>query len=480
MSAALELAGLDEAAAAFAALGRAERASYLALIAEALEAERNALVALAVDETHLAPERLDNELTRTIGQLELYGAVVAEGSYLEPEVDHAGWAGRLPHPDIRQTRRPIGPVAVYAAGNFPFAFGVAGTDSASALAAGCPVVVKAHPDQPELSRRLAAIVRAALEAAGAHPMTFVLVEGLETGRQLVTHPSIAAAAFTGSTTGGRALFDLANARPDPIPFYGEMGSINPVFIWKSAIELDPDGLAQGLAASLTASAGQLCTKPGLIFYPRGTDFADRVVALVDSAPRLEMLSGGIRTRLLSALDQVRAIAGVREASAESAGGTILLAPIEIFLGEGGASLLTECFGPAAVLIDYETPVQLRSAALKVEGTLTATIHSADESDDGVREVLAAVERRAGRILYNGWPTGLSVSWATHHGGPYPATTAPLATSVGPKAIGRFLRPVAYQGVPDYLLPDELREQPVHELVRRVDGRFDDTSNEGAS
>jgi NADP-dependent aldehyde dehydrogenase len=468
----IDVEGIEDAAIAMAGIDRQSRAAVLTEIGGALERSREELVALAMRETHLSDERLEGELTRMVGQFELYAAVVDAGDVFEPLIDHAGVTGGLTHADIRQTRRPVGPVAVYAAGNFPFAFGAAGTDTASALAAGCPVVVKGHPGHPQLSRAIARILGFALESRGMHPQTFVHLEGFDEGLELIAHPAIAAAAFTGSLRAGRALYDLANARPDPIPFFGELGGLNPVFVFASALERDLDGLASGLATVLTSSAGQLCTKPGLIFVPRESPFTERVGALVSGATVPDPLSPEIRGRFDDSLELIRGVDGVRLVSRDDAEGVVLAASMDAFLLESGGRFLTECFGPGAVLIEYESPGELVRAAEVLHGALTATIRSADPSEPNIRYLLDVLERRAGRIVYNDWPTGVGVTWAMHHGGPYPATTAPGSTSVGPAAILRFLRPIAYQGLPHELLPDDLRDTPADRGWRRVDGRLE--------
>ncbi|MGX5697775.1 aldehyde dehydrogenase (NADP(+)) [Agromyces soli] len=486
---------VDTAVRAAAASGlertsRAERAGWLRAIADALEAHRDELVALAHDETHLSEARLTGEVTRTATQLRFFAGVIEEGSYLEAALDSPDASLVPPRPDLRRMLRPIGVVAVFAASNFPFAFSVLGNDTASALAAGDPVVVKAHPGHPELSRRVAAIAREALAAAGGPVDALVLVgseggaSGMETGVELVRHPLVRAVGFTGSTRGGRALFDLAVSRPDPIPFYGELGSINPVVVTPAAAAEDATGLAEGLAGSFTRDGGQYCTKPGLVFVPAGTGFEAALVAAAGEAPAQRLLTAGMTAAFaagvgeLGARDDVEVlVAGTTDAPGDSAS-TVVATSAAAFLAAPEA-FQTEHFGPLTLVVRYDDAApggDLDRALAVLEGSLTGTVrHAAADgaalADDAelVERATAALSRVAGRVLYNGWPTGVAIAWAQHHGGSWPASTASVHTSVGATAIRRFLAPVAYQDAPQQVLPAELRDGNPAGVPRRVDG-----------
>ncbi len=455
------------AAAAQPAAGRAsrdERAGWLRAVAYGLDAARDELVAVAMRETHLPQARLEGEVARTTGQLRLFADVILEGSYLEAIIDHADSTATPPRPDLRRWLVPVGTVAVYAASNFPFAFSVAGGDTASALAAGCSVVVKAHPGHELTSRLTADVVTQALRAAGAPDGVFGLVEGFDAGVALVEHPAVDAGAFTGSLRGGRALADRAAARPRPIPFYGELGSINPVVVTPAADARRGSELAAGLAGSFTLGVGQFCTKPGVVFVPTGSRLAAALPDAVgrEAMPMLtETIASGYTagTARLGALEGVSAL--VEPAGPGSAG--VFTVPADRFLASHEA-LTEEVFGPATLLVTYDDEAELHAALAVLPGSLTATIHSEDTDDRAsLVDVLSA---KAGRVLFSGWPTGVAVTWAQHHGGPWPATNT-QHTSVGATALRRFLRPVAFQDAPTDVLPAELRDDST--VTRRVDG-----------
>lgn len=462
-----------EAAPVLAATTPSERAGWLHAIADALDADAASLVPLAMRESHLLEQRLKGELVRTTFQLRLFAEHIERGAYLEATVDHADPAwGMGPRPDLRRVLRPLGPAAVYAASNFPFAFSVAGGDTAAAIAAGCSVVVKAHPAHPELSRAVATHVSAALKASGAPDGAFALVEGLETGRDLVLHPETTVATFTGSLRGGRALFDLAASRPTPIPFYGELGSVNPVFVTQAGASARADEIATGFAGSMTLGVGQFCTKPGVLLVPAGAGLEDLVVDAVRATSGGEMLDEKIHKGFFDSLgsladrDDVELLAGDP---------TRADVPTPTLYGTDAAALLAhphelleEHFGPAALLVRYGSPDEALAVARALEGQLTATVQGADADQDAAA-LVSVLADKAGRVLYNGWPTGVSVTYAQQHGGPYPATTAPHFTSVGTASIARFLRPVAYQDVPDAALPPALQEANPWRLPRLVDG-----------
>ncbi|MDF2575314.1 MAG: aldehyde dehydrogenase [Agromyces sp.] len=449
----------------------AERASWLRGMADALDAARDELVAIADQETHLGTTRLNGEVARTTAQLRLFADAILEGSYLEAAIDRPDPSTTPPRPDLRRMLRPLGPVAVFGASNFPFAFSVAGGDTASALAAGCPVVVKGHPAHARLSRRTAEIVTAALRSAGAPDGIFAHVTGIETGVALVQHAGIRAVGFTGSLHGGRHLFDLAQRRPDPIPFYGELSAVNPVLITPAAIEARADELAAGLAASFTVGAGQFCTNPGVVLVPEGSGFAERVGAVVGSPAPVPMLTDGIASAFadviagLAARADVDVVAGDPAQQAGTGAPVVLRTTTAAVLADPGA-LLHECFGPSTLVVEYADVADALAAVRAVRGSLTATVHAQPGEDLApIVEVLTEV---AGRVLFAGWPTGVAVSWAQHHGGPWPSTTS-IHTSVGVTAMRRFLRPVAYQDAPDAALPPALRDENELRIPRRIDG-----------
>lgn len=471
--------GVDElmteavvAAEAWAATSRADRAAVLTAVADALDAAGDRLLPIAQRESNLPEGRLRGELKRTTFQLRLLGETAAGGGYLDVRVDHpdTDWPMGAPRPDLRRTSVPLGPVVVFAASNFPFAFSVAGGDTASALAAGCPVIVKAHGGHPELSDATAEVMLDAFRAAGAPTGVFGLVHSEEAGRALLTHPAVQAGAFTGSIAAGRTLFDLAQSRPQPIPFFGELGSVNPVFVTESAAAARADEVAEAFVGSFTMGAGQFCTKPGVILVPEGSDLVDRLAAgaVPDAAPMLNdrIVAGHAKVRAgLAELPTVSVLAG--EAAGASEAPVLLRTGVEDFLGDLDR-IVVECFGPTALVVTYDDEQQLLEVASAIDGQLTATI-AGEDADAIVPALATALSRKAGRVLWNQWPTGVSVTYAQQHGGPYPASTAVGTTSVGTAAIGRFVRPVAWQGFPEHLLPEELRDG-AGDLPRLVDGR----------
>lgn len=449
----------------------AERADWLRAAADALDAARDELVAIADEETHLGAARLKGEVARTTAQLRLFADAVLEGSYLEATIDHPDPGTTPPRPDLRRMLRPLGPVAVFGASNFPFAFSVAGGDTASALAAGCPVIVKGHPAHARLSRRTAEVLADALAAAGAPDGVFGHVEGRETGVALVQHPEIRAVGFTGSLHGGRYLFDLAQQRPDPIPFYGELSAVNPVLITAAALDARADELAAGLAGSFTLGAGQFCTNPGVVLVPAGSGFAERVGAAVAEASAAPMLTDGIAAAFaegiggLAGRPDVEVVAGDPAQQPGTGAPVVLRTTTAAVLADPGA-LFHECFGPSTLIVEYADVADALAAVRAVGGSLTATVHAQPGEDVApIVEVLAEV---AGRVLFAGWPTGVAVSWAQQHGGPWPSTTS-IHTSVGVTSLRRFLRPIAFQDAPDASLPPELREDNPLGIPRRVNG-----------
>ena len=457
------LSAAAAAAGPWGATSGSQRARVLSAVADALETHAAELIEVAQRETRLPAPRLRGELTRTTFQLKLFAEVLQTGAYRGIQIDHADpdWPMGAPRPDLRRHLESLGPVVVFAASNFPFAFSVAGGDTASALAAGCPVVLKAHPGHPELSARTGEVVEEALRAAGAPVGTFAVVFGDEAGREVLLDPRVRAGAFTGSLTGGRALFDLATSRPDPIPFYGELSSINPVFVTRGAAERRAPEIAGGFVSSFTLGAGQFCTKPGLLLVPADSALPQLLAdtPLPDPAPLLnERIASGHEHSRQALLDHrdVHLLAGGGPDDADHPAPTVLVTELRS-VREDLDGLFTECFGPTALVATYAEESELVAFATEMDGQLTATIHG-EESDGVVSALLPELARRSGRVLWNQWPTGVSVTYAQQHGGPYPATTAPTTTSVGTAAIERFLRPVAYQGFPTALLPPDLRDE----------------------
>ena len=469
-----------DAARAFAPWKRTpprERARVLDGIARAIDAAAETLIPVALRETRLPEWRLRDELERTTFQIRLFAEALRDGGFLDARIDHADpqWPAGAPRPDLRRMKEPLGPVAVFAASNFPFAFSVAGGDTASALAAGNPVIVKSHPGHPGLSLATAEVVAAAIEEAGADPGILSLVHGTEAGRLIVTAREVKAAGFTGSIPGGRALFDLAQRRPDPIPFYGELGSNNPVFVTPAAAERRAEEIAEGFVESVTGRMGQISTKPGTLIVPRGS----RIVELLEEAELPEaapMLNDRLHGEYERTLAQFSARHGVEPLRGGRSGAVrpgadpspaILITQAD-YLRANAKQLQEECFGPASLVVTYREGEDLAELAGLYEGQLTATVHAEPECD--VEALLEVLAEKAGRVLWNQWPTGVSVTYAQQHGGPYPASTAPGSTSVGTAAIERFLRPVAYQGFPQERLPEPLRDDNPWGCPRLVDGK----------
>jgi NADP-dependent aldehyde dehydrogenase len=437
------------------------RAEALEAVADALDERAGELSVLADTETALGGERLIGEVARTSGQLRLFAQVLRDGGYADAVVSPA--VGVVP--DVRRVTRPVGSVAVFAASNFPFAFSVAGGDTASALAAGCPVVVKAHEGHPVTSDVTAEVVAGALAAAGAPPGTFGLVHGVEAGLRLLRHPAIAAAGFTGSTTGGLALAKIAAERPVPIPFYGELGSVNPGVVLPGAAFSRPSAIATGYAASLTLGAGQFCTNPGLLFVPEDVGLLSAISEAVGASAGGAMLTGRIFAGYEDAVAEAADHPGVTELAAGRPGPGPWGATPRVFqlgLKEFAADLAVlsrERFGPAGLVITYASVEDLLPVLAALAGNLAGTVHLDTDSAQDIelaRQVIAVLEHVVGRIVCNGWPTGVAVVAAQHHGGPFPATTVPAYTSVGTAAIRRWLVPVAYQNFPADLLPPALR------------------------
>ena len=455
--------------AAFAAWGASDAATRAALLrglADALEANRERLVPLADEETHLGPVRLNGEFDRTAFQLRGFATQVEQGAAFtstdDPAVPGAPPGG---HPHLLRTRVPLGPVAMFAASNFPFAFSVLGGDTASALAAGCPVVVRAHSGHPGLSREVAALAAGVVAAQGLPSGVFGLVDrpGNDVGAALVAHPLITAAAFTGSVRGGLALEKIAQARPRPIPFFGELGSVNPVVALPAALATRGDELAKGLAGSITMGCGQFCTSPGVILVPTGADgdaFVAALVAALRSAPTHAMLTPQMRAGFeagraaWAAHPALQAL--LAEPAAEGALPRPFLAQVEAATFIADAHLHEEVFGPAALVVRVADTAQAIDVLRAVGGTLTVTIWGADEASEANTALVRAAAQVAGRVLFAGFPTGVAVTAGQQHGGPFPSSTQPVTTSVGWAAMDRFLRPVALQDAPAWLAAREGR------------------------
>lgn len=470
-----------QAAPLLAATDRARRAAALRAIADDLDMARDDVVRQAMDETYLPQARLEGEVGRTTGQLRMFATGLEEQDGLVDVIIDTADPGAtpVPRPDLRRMQVAVGPVVIFAASNFPFAFSVAGGDTAAALAAGCPVVVKAHPGHPITSALTAEIVQRALSGAGMPDGSFALVHGQDAGVAVLTHPAIRAGSFTGSIVGGRALFDIASSREVPIPFYAEMGSLNPTFVTPAAAAARPETIVDGFIESFTMGVGQFCTKPGLLFLPRGSALKEAIVSAAEGRPGGRMLMPRIFEGHQEVLGRISGRPGVEvlvdgsaEADSSSASPTVLSTDVPHLMSDAD-ELLTECFGPTTVLVEYDGLDDAVRAAGVLEGNLTATVHgeSSDSQDTAVAELVGVLQDRAGRVLWNGWPTGVAVSWAQHHGGPYPATTAPSHTSVGMTAVRRFQRPVVFQDFPQEALPVELRDANPGGLVRRINGRL---------
>jgi NADP-dependent aldehyde dehydrogenase len=464
------------AAPALEQMGRAGRAALLRSLADALEARREDVVAVADRETGLGPTRLNGELTRTCYQLRLFGEVLEEGSYLEAAIDHAGDTPMGPRPDLRRMLLPIGPVAVFGASNFPLAFSVPGGDTASALAAGCPVIVKAHGSHPATSQLCFEVMVGAARTAGGPDGTLGIVHGVQAGADLVAHPAIRAVGFTGSVNGGKALLEIIERRPDPVPFFGELSSLNPVVVTPRAAQERGTHIGRELVGSFTLGAGQFCTKPGLAFVPTGSQ-GDAVVDAMAEAVRgtdaPTLLNEGIAAsygRISSALAELPGVSTVAHGGDPQGPGfraTPLL--LETSAAELPHEVTEECFGPVAVVARYEDEKALFAALDDMPSSLTATVLRGEGETELPLAVSQELRSRAGRLVYDAYPTGVAVSWAQHHGGPWPSTNS-QHTSVGTTAIRRFLRPVTWQGAPEELLPEELTDG-FQRIPRRIDGKL---------
>jgi 2,5-dioxopentanoate dehydrogenase len=459
-----------------------KRAAFLDTIADNIAALGDVLTERVIAETGIVRGRVEGETARTVNQLRLFGSVLREGNWHEARIDPAQ-PDRTPLPrvDIRLRKVPVGPVAVFGASNFPLAFSVAGGDTASALAAGAPVVVKAHSAHPGTSELVGRAIQAAVAEHDLHEGVFSLLFGSGTGVgiALVTDPRIKAVGFTGSRTAGLALVEAAANRPVPIPVYAEMSSINPVFVLPGALAADARGLGSGWVGSVTTGVGQLCTSPGLVFVPHGDVAQEFIAAAAEAISGVEnspMLSTGIATAFNAGAEAVKSHPGVRLVAEGTDNGDIVACGLpqlyvtdaETFVAD--ERLQAEMFGPASVVVTVQDTAQMVEILDSLEGQLTVTIHTAG-AEPGAAELLEAAELKAGRVLFNGWPTGVEVGHAMVHGGPFPATSNGATTSVGTLAIDRFLRPVSYQNAPAALLPAELQDANPLGIWRSVNGQL---------
>ncbi len=454
----------------YSRLPGAERARFLRAVADGLEAAAAPITARAVGESGLPEGRIGGEVVRTSNQLRMFARLIETDAWLDPRID-AGDPERVPapKPDVRSFKRPLGPVAVFGASNFPLAFSVAGGDTASALAAGCPVIAKAHPSHPGTSRLVADVVLAAARATGMPAGVFGLVQepGHELGQALVLRPEIKAVGFTGSRAGGEALMRLAAARPTPIPVYAEMGSVNPVFVLPGALAARSETVAQGLFASFTLGVGQFCTNPGVTLVPvgqAGDRFVARLAEATNAAGAGVMLNRAVCDRYGQGLVELAAAGGrpvargadLGGADAQGAHGTPTLWEADIRAATTEPGLLAEVFGPSTLVLRYRDMRELLEFAEGLEGQLTATVQAEADELEGLAPLIDVLAERAGRLILNQYPTGVEVGPAMVHGGPYPATSDGRSTSVGTHAIDRFTRLVAYQNFPSELLPAALR------------------------
>lgn len=474
-------AAAEDAAIAYADLPLERRAAFLEAIAGEIEGLGDALLTRAAAESGLPLARLTGERGRTCGQLRLFAAEVRDGQWLKLRIDHADPARTPPRPDLRLRMIPLGPVAVFGASNFPLAFSTAGGDTASALAAGCPVVVKGHPAHPGTAELVAGAITRAAAATGMPAGVFSLVTGTSNaiGAALVADPRIQAVGFTGSRSGGEALMKIAAARPQPIPVYAEMSAINPVILLPHALGARGKALATGYVGSLTLGSGQFCTNPGLVLALEGPEldaFLAEAGALVEAQVPQVMLTAGIHSAYekgsatLAATPEVQTVArGIHPTGPHEGRTALFSVAAKDWLAK--VELQHEVFGTSSIVVRCKDRDELLAVLRGLEGQLTATLHMDEADTEDARALLPVLERKVGRILANGWPTGVEVGHAINHGGPYPATSDGRTTSVGTLAIDRFLRPVAYQDLPEALLPEALREGGQSGLMARIDGAW---------
>jgi 2,5-dioxopentanoate dehydrogenase len=471
----------DDARLKYAALPGRARTKFLRAIADNIEALGDTLIKRASLETALAETRFVGERARTCGQLRMFADLLDEGSWVDARIDHAISDRRpVPKPDVRSMLRPIGPVAVFCASNFPLAYSVAGGDTASALAAGCPVIVNGHTAHPGTAELVGTAISKAVRDCGMPEGTFSLLfaSGYDIGQALVKHLAIKAVGFTGSRRGGRALMDIAAARPEPIPIYTEMSSVNPTFILPNAMHQRSDEIVAGLYASVTGGVGQFCTKPGLVFLPsdeHSDGFVSTFNSLITETQPAPLLTGGIQKSYDSASEHRRKEVDnfVATQAAELPGFSVNPSAFEISAVEflNTPDLNEEIFGPTTLLIRSNDHEELLMIARSLEGQLTASVHGTEEDLTEYADLIAILETKVGRLIFNGFSTGVEVCPSMVHGGPYPATSDGRSTAVGTRAITRFSRLVCYQNFPQSSLPDELKDENPLGIWRMVDGEF---------
>lgn len=468
-----------EAFSIYKKVGNSEKSAFLEEMALQIDEIREQLIPTASMESHLPEGRITGELGRTLGQIRLFAKVVKEGSWVEATIDHADpERSPLPKPDLRRMLRPLGPVLVFGASNFPLAFSTAGGDTVSALAAGCPVIYKAHPAHPETSRMVSEAIKVAIRKSNLPKGVFQHIEGgIEIGQELANHPFIQAIAFTGSFKGGKALFDTATQRENPIPVYAEMGSVNPVFAFESKLGSAMKALAAAYIGSLTLGVGQFCTNPGLIFVPENlaSVFGEAVLGNLKEVKAGPMLHEGIGKAYyesLKSLESANEILWVKKAEADD-----IKIGSPAFVQIKGSDWLKdeafqeEVFGPYGMMVTYKGLEELKEIIKALKGQLTCSIWAEDKEIENSMDLIREIEEKCGRILFKGVPTGVEVGFAMQHGGPFPSTTDSRSTSVGVHAIKRFARPVAFQDMPAPVLPAELKDDNPLGIWRTVDGNW---------
>jgi 2,5-dioxopentanoate dehydrogenase len=467
---------------AFRSAPASQRADLLDAIADEIMALGDDLLERCGQETGLPRGRLEGERGRTVGQAKLFANVLRDGNWVNARIDTAiPDRAPVPKPDLRMMMMPLGPIAVFGASNFPLAISVAGTDTVSALGVGCPVVVKSHPGHPGTCELMAVAIHAALAKVGLPAGAFSLIQGAghEVGLELVKHPAIKAVGFTGSLVGGRALFDVAAARPEPIPVYAEMGSSNPVFILPGVLADRGETLAQGYVGSVTLGVGQFCTNPGIVLGLESDDldgFVDHVQAAASAAAPATMLHAGIHKAYEAGIAGIADTSGVEtvgvsDADAGTTQAKCAIYKTDVATFEANANLHDEVFGPSSLIVAANTIEDLERIAEKLDGHLTATIHGSPEDLVKYSKLVRILERKVGRLLFGGFPTGVEVCPSQNHGGPYPASTDPHFTSIGTASLYRFVRPISYQGFSQEALPAELRDKNEKNIIRMVNGEL---------
>lgn len=458
-----------------------EKALFLETIGEEIMKLGDDLINRCCEETGLPETRITGERGRTVNQLKLFAGLLNEGSWVDARIESAEPERKpVPKPDIRSMKKAIGPVGIFGASNFPLAFSVAGGDTASALAAGCTIVVKAHPAHPGTCEMIAEAIRNAVKRTKMPDGTFSMVHGISTevGMTIVKHPLIKAIGFTGSFRGGKAIYDAAVQRPEPIPVYAEMGSTNPVFILPGALREKKEEIAKGLTASVTLGVGQFCTNPGLVFYENSEDakkFKEKAITSFSEVSAGTMLTEGIKNAYKNSIESIKKYDGINFLAegkpGEGNNGTAYLIQTDASSFLSNEKFEEEIFGPSTLNVISDDKSELIKAAKNLKGHLTATLHATEEDLKNYKELIEILERKAGRLIINGYPTGVEVCHSMIHGGPFPATTDSKTTSVGTLAINRFTRPVSYQNFPDEFLPDELKNSNPLGIWRLINGEM---------